>query len=242
MTQAELVSWAQGVLAVEVSSALNDVAGAVLDLVQNAADASAKAEAAEAKLAVVVQDRDALLDGVAGQENDLAMALIRERKKVEAKLAEARKSCDGSCDIALARRQVGPDGFVPGNAKECAHAWKREAVRLEAKLSEVEREREEARMRETLSASRERVRRTLEAYPPRHAAGHAAGCPAVADDVIAGVCTCDLATLREKVRRVVEARGRYKDTRWDFNLSFSTREAVAHALDAALEDLAREGT
>lgn len=33
MTQAELVSWAQGVLAAEVSSPLNDVAGAVLDLV-----------------------------------------------------------------------------------------------------------------------------------------------------------------------------------------------------------------
>ncbi len=41
-----------------------------------------------------------------------------------------RDPCNGSCDIALAGRQVGPDGIVPGNARECAELWEREAARL----------------------------------------------------------------------------------------------------------------
>src|SRR5690606_37447440 len=64
---------------------------------------------------------------------DMARAVVAdrgaERDALQAKLAEAvrrRASCDGSCDIALARRQVGPDGVVPGNARECAELWERE--------------------------------------------------------------------------------------------------------------------
>lgn len=41
-----------------------------------------------------------------------------------------QEPCNGSCDIALARRQVGPDGVVPGCARECAELWEREASRL----------------------------------------------------------------------------------------------------------------
>ena len=47
-----------------------------------------------------------------------------------AELERERETCNGSCDIALARRQVGPDGVVPGNARECAELWEREAVRV----------------------------------------------------------------------------------------------------------------
>jgi len=42
----------------------------------------------------------------------------------------SRTPCNGSCDIALASRQVGPDGIVPRNARECAELWEREAARL----------------------------------------------------------------------------------------------------------------
>lgn len=57
-------------------------------------------------------------------------ALIAEIKR----LAGASANCNGSCDIALARRQVGPDGVVPGNARECAEMWEQEAARLEMEL------------------------------------------------------------------------------------------------------------
>ena len=60
--------------------------------------------------------------GIGDLQAALAAATLSERDRW------AR--CDGSCDIALARRQVGPDGVVPGNAKECAELWEREASRL----------------------------------------------------------------------------------------------------------------
>jgi hypothetical protein len=61
---------------------------------------------------------------------------IKERDEmVAAVIAEvAPFNCDGSCDIALARRQVGPDAVVPGSAKECAELWEREASRLRKAL------------------------------------------------------------------------------------------------------------
>lgn len=37
-----------------------------------------------------------------------------------------REPCNGSCQIALARRQVGNQG-VPGNARECAEMWHQQA-------------------------------------------------------------------------------------------------------------------
>jgi hypothetical protein len=55
-------------------------------------------------------------------------------------LAEARAACDGSCDIALARRQVGPDGVVPGNARECAELWEKEATRHYRELQHIRTE------------------------------------------------------------------------------------------------------
>lgn len=58
--------------------------------------------------------------------DDLAARL----QAAEVALKHARDTCDGSCDIALARRQVGPDGVVPGNARECAEMWEAEASRL----------------------------------------------------------------------------------------------------------------
>lgn len=54
-------------------------------------------------------------------------------RQVEAAKVE-RATCNGSCDIELARRQVGPDGDVPGNARECAELWEREASRLRKEL------------------------------------------------------------------------------------------------------------
>ena len=65
-------------------------------------------------------------------------ALDRYREIQAQPDAELRAECNGSCDIALARRQVGPDGVVPGNARECAELWEREASRLKGQLSETE--------------------------------------------------------------------------------------------------------
>lgn len=61
-------------------------------------------------------------------------ALTAERDR----LRDERATCNGSCDIALARRQVGPDVYVPfGNARECAEMWEREASRLRRLLIEA---------------------------------------------------------------------------------------------------------
>lgn len=60
----------------------------------------------------------------------LAAALGDNRAAYDRGCRDARALCDGSCDIALARRQVGPDGAVPGNARECAELWEAEANRL----------------------------------------------------------------------------------------------------------------
>jgi hypothetical protein len=56
----------------------------------------------------------------------------------DALVTYVRSHCNGSCDIALARRQVGPDAVVPGDARECAELWEREAARL-AKLDRIGR-------------------------------------------------------------------------------------------------------
>lgn len=61
---------------------------------------------------------------------DMKDWLSRSVSVIPAKDYHDHATCDGSCDIALARRQVGPDGVVPGNAKECAEAWEREASRI----------------------------------------------------------------------------------------------------------------
>lgn len=63
--------------------------------------------------------------------------LVFKLAQEAAMLAWDAQTCDGSCDIALARRQVGPDGDVPGNAKECAELWEREAARLTKMVREL---------------------------------------------------------------------------------------------------------
>lgn len=60
------------------------------------------------------------------REREAREAAERERDETQ---AEARRTCDGSCDIALARLQF-PDGTVPGSAKECAEGWHKEAHRF----------------------------------------------------------------------------------------------------------------
>lgn len=60
-------------------------------------------------------------------------AAVRERD-------EARATCNGSCEIALARRQVGPDADVPGSDREYAELWEREAARLNAERISSDRE------------------------------------------------------------------------------------------------------
>lgn len=73
------------------------------------------------------------------------------------KAEQERDSCNGSCDIEFARRQVGPDGVVPGNAKECAELWEREAARRLAALAD--RDQQIAALREQLAqAERHRDR------------------------------------------------------------------------------------
>lgn len=57
-------------------------------------------------------------------------------------LARRHATCNGSCDIALARRQVGPDGRVPGNARECAEMWEMESSRLSEILARLKDEHE----------------------------------------------------------------------------------------------------
>lgn len=49
-----------------------------------------------------------------------AKAVIEAVMQLETAQQATGAPCNGSCDIALARRQVGPDGAVPGNARECA--------------------------------------------------------------------------------------------------------------------------
>ena len=61
-----------------------------------------------------------------------------ERDREVERPKEAREFCNGSCDIALARRQVGPDGIVPRNARECAELWEAEAARLRQQLAEAQ--------------------------------------------------------------------------------------------------------
>jgi len=58
-----------------------------------------------------------------------------ELAALRSQLADQHKLCNGSCDISLASLQVGPDAIVPGNARECAELWKREADRLRSQLA-----------------------------------------------------------------------------------------------------------
>lgn len=64
-------------------------------------------------------------------------ALQAQIATLTAERDEARNNCNGSCDIALARRQIGPDGIVPGNARQCAELWEREASRERAAHAET---------------------------------------------------------------------------------------------------------
>ncbi len=68
---------------------------------------------------------------------DPLLALIESQAAEIERLEIEQKTCNGSCDIALARRQVGPDAIVPGNARECAELWEREASRQTAKLERL---------------------------------------------------------------------------------------------------------
>jgi hypothetical protein len=90
-------------------------------------------------------------DATIRQMHEDSLAAVREtaaeRDRAQARLADARALCNGSCDIALARRQVGPDGVVPGNARECAEMWEREAHRLEMERRRLEEESRELRAR-----------------------------------------------------------------------------------------------
>ncbi len=95
---------------------------------------------------------------------------------VRTHVAAHQRPCNGDCDIALARRQVGPDGDVPGNARECAEMWEREAVRVEAERDAAIRaqaetttalvtaDREIAKLRAELAELRARPVLTVEAF------------------------------------------------------------------------------
>ena len=177
MTQAGLVSWAQGVLAAEVSSPLNDVAGAVLGLVQNEAEASARAESAEA---IAREERAIAAEGIAAARRGHAELQTRA-ESAEAKLAEVERERDN---------------------------WRRLEADATAAASQRVMERDEVR---------EMLARTRKTWTNPDT----------------------LAALREKVRRVVEARRAYADA-----LARGSRPAVLTAeeeLNAALDALAREG-
>ena len=113
----------------------------VLGLVQEKLAAALQHASADAacreeivRLRGVIEEREATID----------------RLTVEAK--DAHATCNGSCDIALARRQIGPDGYVPGNARECAEMWQHEADRRDlerlkqrTRAEQAERERDAER-------------------------------------------------------------------------------------------------
>ena len=67
---------------------------------------------------------------LASERAHLAACRTRIAGLEQAADERSRTPCNGSCDIALASRQVGPDGIVPRNARECAELWEREAARL----------------------------------------------------------------------------------------------------------------
>ena len=74
---------------------------------------------------------------------DCAMEMEETIRKQAAEIRQLEiehKICNGSCDIVLARRQVGPDGIVPGNARECAELWECEASRQAAKVERLKDE------------------------------------------------------------------------------------------------------
>jgi hypothetical protein len=95
-------------------------------------------------------------------EDHMALDVLDLLAEVE-RLTFQRATCDGSCDIALARRQVGPDAIVPGNARECAEAWEREAARLGRACD---------RLRRDFDAEREQLLGFIESERERGASLH----------------------------------------------------------------------
>lgn len=77
-------------------------------------------------LAILRQDKRHNAAFIAAASPSVVVGLLDRIEELE----RERATCDGSCDIALACRQVGPDGNVPGNARECAEMWEAEAARL----------------------------------------------------------------------------------------------------------------
>jgi len=133
------------------------------------------------------------------QENDKLKAQIQKAEQT------ARMLCDGSYDIELARRQVGPDGDVPGNARECAHLWEREAHRLEMIRRDLVKRVQQAEQEKDWAEKQERLRYEAEAKVAvltqalKDYGGHKPNCaalPMMVGQVMgkfpAGKCSCGL--------------------------------------------------
>lgn len=88
-------------------------------------------------------------------------------------LAYVRSHCNGSCDIALARRQVGPDGIVPGSARECAELWEREAARLAGECHGRRYDPDLVQETKRLQAERDRFEREVAVHLDRLQLAHA---------------------------------------------------------------------
>ena len=121
---------------------------AIRDLVAPGNPQGTVVDAVRAMMAMDARYRDTA-DEDACAAIDRAEKAEAERDAAIARAEKAERPCNGSCDIALASRQIGPDGIVPGNARECAELWEREASRLEMErraavecAEKVERERE----------------------------------------------------------------------------------------------------
>jgi hypothetical protein len=117
-----------------------------------------------------------------------------EAKRAEQKAEKTAYLCNGSCDIALARRQVGPNGLVPGNARECAEAWEREAHRLNVALTGAQ-----AEERENARTIREQIAKlaTAEAALRDERQAHGLTAKSCAD---LDVCNDDLRGTLDKIR------------------------------------------
>lgn len=75
---------------------------------------------------------------VTSTDQQIKLEAAEERAThAEDNLRSRREDCNGGCDITLARRQIGPDGVVPGNARECAELWEQEATRLQREIVQL---------------------------------------------------------------------------------------------------------